>query len=159
GSPSTFVIEAGSRQGASDLAVLVTGDAGHTFTANGVASGVYMVRVRSVYPDHESGASNEIAVVVGGACVGAPGAPSGLAYSVTASAVTLTWNAAPAATSYVLVAGYSPRASDAANADTGNAFTTFVATGVGQGTYFVRLHAKNACGVSGPSNEISVVVP
>jgi len=160
GSPSTYVIEAGSRPGASDLAVLVTGDAGHTFTANGVGSGVYMVRVRSVYPDHLSGASNEIAVVVGGACGGPPGAPSGLAYTVSGSTVTLTWNAPPGAvTSYVLIAGYSPRASDAANADTGNSFTTFVATGVGPGTYYVRLHAKNACGVGAPSNELAVVVP
>ena len=160
GSPSTYVIEAGSRPGASDLAVLVTGDQSRTFTASGVGSGVYMVRVRSVYSDRVSGPSNEIAVVVGGACGGPPGAPSGLAYSVSRSTVTLTWNAAPGAvTSYALVAGYSPGASDAANADTGNSFTTFVAAGVGRGTYYVRLHAKNACGVSGPSNEIAVVVP
>src|SRR5262249_7547470 len=116
--------------------------------------------VRSLYPDHASGASNEIAVVVGGGCSGAPVAPSGLAYSVTGSTVTLTWNAAAGAvTSYILVAGYSTGAGNAANADTGNSYTTFVATGVGRGVYYVRLHARNACGVSGPSNEVAVVVP
>jgi hypothetical protein len=152
------LIEAGSRPGASDLAQVVAGE--RSFTAAGVGSGVYMVRVRSLYADHASGASNEIAVVVGGGCSGAPIAPAGLAYSVRGSTVTLTWNAAPGAvTSYVLVAGYSPRAGDAANADTGNSYTRFVATGVGRGTYYVRLHAKNACGVSGQSNEIAVVVP
>jgi len=119
-----------------------------------------MVRVRSLYPDHASGASNEIAVVVGGGCSSAPGAPAGLTYSVSGSTVTLTWNAAPGAvTSYVLVAGYSSGAGNAANADTGNSYTTFVATGVPSGVYYVRLHARNACGVSGPSNEVAVVVP
>src|SRR5262249_2425748 len=121
GSPVQYLIEAGSRPGASDLAQVVTGDV--TFTAYGVGSGVYMVRVRSLYPDHVSGASNEIAVVVGGGCSSAPIAPTGLTYSVSGSTVVLTWNAASGAvTSYVLVAGYSSHASDAAHADTGNGY-------------------------------------
>jgi len=119
-----------------------------------------MVRVRSLYSDHASAASNEIAVVVGGGCSSAPGTPTGLVYSVNGSTVTLAWNAAPGAViSYVVVAGYSPGAADAANVDTGSSYTTLVATGVGSGTYYVRMHARNACGVSGPSNEIAVVVP
>jgi len=159
GDPIVYAIAAGSRPGASDLAQIFTRDNGRTFTAYGVGTGVYMVRVQSVDADHWSAASNEIAVVVGGACLGAPIAPQSLGYSVDGSTVTLTWNPAPGAvTSYVLVAGYSPQGSDAANADTGTSYTAFVAHGVGRGTYYVRLHARNACGVSGPSNEIAVVV-
>ena len=100
------------------------------------------------------------AVVVGGGCSSAPAAPAGLTYAVSGSTVTLTWNAAAGGvTSYVLVAGYSSLAGDAANADTGSSYTTFVANDVGRGVYYVRLHARNACGVSGPSNEVAVVVP
>ena len=158
GTPPNYLIEAGSRPGASDLAQVVVAD--RSLTASEVGSGVYMVRVRSLYADHASGASNEIAVVVGGGCSRAPDAPTGLVYSVSGSTVTLAWNAVPGAViSYVVVAGYSPGAANAANSDTGSRYTTLVATGVGNGTYYVRLHARNACGVSGPSNEVAVVVP
>jgi hypothetical protein len=79
---------------------------------------------------------------------------------VSGSTVSLTWNASPGAvTSSALVASYSPGAGNAANDDTRNSYTTFVATGVPRGMYYVRLHVRNACGVGGPSNEVAVVVP
>ena len=156
--PIGYVIEAGSRRGASDLAVIATNGSGRSFTAFGVGSGVYIVRVRSGYRGGVGQASNETVVIVGGGCGSEPSAPGRLAYTVSGSTVTLTWDASGGATSYVLVAGYRSGRADAANADTGNSSTEFVATGVGRGTYYVRLHGKNACGVSGESNEIAVVV-
>lgn len=157
--PQNFVIEAGSRRGARDLAVLLVSPLDRSFTATGVWPGVYMVRLRAVRQGVPGAASNEVAVVVGGACVTAPPAPSGLTSTVTGSTVTLTWNAPGGpVTSYVLVAGYAPTTSNAANADTGNSFTSFVATGVPSATYYVRIQAKNACGVGDFSNEAMVVV-
>ena len=42
---------------------------------------------------------------------------------------------------------------------TGTAATTLVATGVGSATYFVRVRARNSCGMSTSSNEVAIVVP
>ena len=91
-----------------------------------------------------------------------PGAPTALASSVSGTTVTFTWTppgSGGAPSSYTLLAGLSP------------GFTTPIATlpvpapstllavpGVPNGTYFVRLVAQNAGGVSGASNEVAVTV-
>jgi hypothetical protein len=78
--------------------------------------------------------------------------------NVGATAVTLTWNpAAGSATSYVIEAGSAPLLSDLLVSDTGNASTSSSLTAAA-GTYYLRLRARNACGTSGPSNEVMVVV-
>jgi predicted phage tail protein len=60
-----FVIEAGSSSGLSNLATVNTGSAATTFSAGGVGNGAYFVRVRAVNSNGQSGASNEITLVVG----------------------------------------------------------------------------------------------
>jgi predicted phage tail protein len=75
--------------------------------------------------------------------------------------VTLTWNAPGgrcAPTSYVLEAGSSPGANNLANFATGSTATSFATGGVGAGTFYVRVRASNAAGVSGVSNEVVVVI-
>jgi hypothetical protein len=73
--------------------------------------------------------------------------------------VTLNWvGGSGAASSYVIEAGSFQGASNLANFDTLSAGSSFFAPGVGSGTYFVRVRAKNACGVSGASNEVVVRV-
>lgn len=80
----------------------------------------------------------------------APGVPANLAASVSGSTVTLTWAASTTAgpdaapSSYRLEAGASSGASDIANADTGSAATSYIATGVPNGTYYVRVRAANS---------------
>jgi len=54
----------------------------------------------------------------------------------------------------MIEAGSSAGSSDLANFDTASTSTTLQATGVGRGTYFVRVRARNACGVSAASNEV-----
>jgi fibronectin type III domain protein len=157
---STYLIEAGSASGLANLASFATGNTLTIFQASGIGAGTYYVRVRAVSASGASVPSNEAVLVVGGSgpCV-APGAPSGLVVVFnTGGVVTLAWTAAAGApTSYLVEAGSSPGLSDLANSDVGSA-TSFTATGVGAGTYYVRMKAKGPCGTSGPSNEIALVV-
>jgi hypothetical protein len=161
GVPSTYVIEAGSATGASNLANFSTGTTNTIFSASGVGSGVYYVRVKAANAVGVSVASNEALLVVGAAaCTNAPGQPGALVGSASGSTVTLSW--APATgnpTSYIVEAGSAPGLSNLANSDLGSAAPTLTASGVGRGTYYVRIRAKNACGVGAASNEIIVIVP
>ena len=157
---TTYVIEAGSAPGLADLANVPT-SAVTSFSASGVGAGTYYVRVRAQNNGGMSGASNEAILIVGAAgCTSAPSAPGGLATAVNGSTVTLTWNA-PAAgcasSSYVLQAGSSAGSSELANANVG-AGTSYVASGVGAGTYYVRVRALNAYGQSAGSNEVVLIV-
>src|SRR5205085_2432356 len=124
-------------------------------------AGTYFVRVRAGNASTIGGASNEATLVVGSSttCVVPPAPPGELRSSVTGSTVTLSWAAASGApTSYVIEAGSSIALSDLLLSDTGSQATSFTATGVAPGTYFVRLRAHNGCGKSLTSNEVEVVV-
>ena len=158
-SPITYILEAGSAPGSANLANLATGSTATTFSASGVGSGTYYVRVRGANPYGVGPASPEATVVVGSSCTGPPSTPTGFSHSVAGQTVTLTWNASAGATSYVLEGGSTPGSSNLAVLDTGNVNTGLVVPGVGPGTYFVRVRARNVCGLSGPSNETTVLVP
>lgn len=152
-----YIIEAGSSSGAANLANLSTGNSATIFSATGVGGGTYYIRVRATNAAGTSAPSNEALLVV--ACT-APGAPSGLSVvSNSGGAVVLSWTGASGSpTSYIVQAGSTAGASNLANTDLGSAATTLRATGVGSGTYYVRVRAKNACGTGNPSNEIVLVV-
>jgi hypothetical protein len=102
-----------------------------------------------------------------------PDAPQHLQAIYNAGILTLTWlppapGGAGIPTSYVLRAGYLPSLADLADFDTGQLATTFstpvspgypavdtTSTTVNPGgLMFIRVHARNAAGISGPSNEI-----
>jgi hypothetical protein len=56
--------------------------------------------------------------------------------------------------------GSAPNATNAFNGDVGSSVRhLFDISRTTPGTYFVRVRAKNACGASGPSNEIVIPVP
>lgn len=150
---ASYDVEVGSRTGATDLTTLSTTSA----TLSGAAvAGVYYVRVRGRNSSGTGDASNEVAITVG-SC-GAVSAPGPLSASVAGAMVRLVWGGVGGATSYVLEAGASPNLSDLANTDLSTTATSFVASGVPRGTYYVRVRSKNACSTSGPSNEVVVVV-
>jgi hypothetical protein len=158
----SYVLEAGSTSGAVNLANIATNGTATTLLATGVGAGTYFVRVRAQNAGGVSPASNEVVVVVSaGGCTAAPGAPGALSGAVSGGTVTLTWNAPTsgcAQTSYVLQAGSASGLSNLANSNTGSTATVYVASGVGAGTYFVRVASANGSGQSGPSNEITVTV-
>jgi all-beta uncharacterized protein/fibronectin type III domain protein/PKD domain-containing protein len=154
---TSYVIEAGSASGLTNIATVATGSTATSFTAAGVGSGTYFVRVKAVNGGGTSAASNEVQFTVG-ACAGPPRAPTGFVAQVSGSTVMFTWNAATGApTSYILEAGSFASGTDIVVSDTGNLGTTLTATAP-PGTYFVRLRARNSCGQSAPTEEIVVVV-
>ena len=72
----------------------------------------------------------------------------------------LVWTAPASAdpiVAYVIEAGSTPGAANLARFSTGNNATAFYASGVGNGTYFVRVRAVSASGTSAPSNESTLV--
>ena len=158
----TYYIEAGSRTGLADLANFATFSTATRFSATGIGAGTYYVRIRAVNAAGVSVVSNEWILIVGGTfCTAPPGAPSGLILTPTGSTVAVAWSAPASAgcpaTSYFLQAGSSPGLSNLANSNVGNT-TSYVATGVGNGTYYVRVRAANAYGQSAPSSEITLDV-
>jgi sugar lactone lactonase YvrE len=156
--PASYVLEAGSSSGLSDLANTDTGSSLAALTATDVPAGSYYVRVRARSAAGTSAPSNEIVVTVTGTspCAAAPGAPAALSAVVTGTSLTLTWQApaggcAPAA--YVIDAGSAPGLSNLASFSTGNNSTSFSAGGIGAGTYYVRVRSSNGGRTSASSNE------
>ena len=70
--------------------------------------------------------------------------------------ITLLWNAAPAATDYIVEAGTSSGAGNVASIP--QAGTSLVAEAPA-GTYYVRVRPRNACGSGWWSNEVTITVP
>jgi hypothetical protein len=157
----SYILEAGSTSGAANLANIATNSTATTFSASGIGTGTYFVRVRAQNAGGVSPASNEVVVVVSAVgCTSAPGAPGGLNGNVAGGTVTLTWNAPVggcAPSSYVLQAGTGSGLSNLANFNTVSTLTIYIAN-VAAGTYFVRVSAANGNGQSAPSNEIIVTV-
>jgi len=151
-----YQVVAGSAPGLANLAVLpFPGTV--TSTTQVAPYGTYYVRVLATNVCGTSAPSQEITLVVQ-PCAAAPANPTGLTRSVSGGIVTLGWSAAAGATSYTIVAGSATGGSNLAVFATGTAATSLV-TPAPAGTYYVRVIATNACGQSGASNEVTVVVP
>lgn len=160
GAPAAYIVEAGSAPGLANLANFSTGNTATSFSASGVGSGSYFVRVKATNASGTSGASNESLLTVGNACTGAPLPPAGFTLTFNSGGtVSFVWSAAAGATSYIIEAGSAPGTANLANSNLGSSATAATFSGVGAGTYFVRLRSQNACGTSGgASNEITLVV-
>jgi predicted phage tail protein len=64
GSPTSYIIEAGSFPGEADILVSDTGTKATAMVATGVGSSTYFVRIRARNSCGTSGSSNEVAIVV-----------------------------------------------------------------------------------------------
>lgn len=90
-----------------------------------------------------------------------PGTPLNLTFTVAGSTVTVAWNppsTGDPASAFLIEAGSVSGAANVAVLDTQNNLTSATVTGVAAATYFVRVRARNASGISGPSNEVVIVV-
>src|SRR5439155_17708190 len=154
---TSYIVEAGSSAGATNIAVFDTGSAATTLTVTGVPSGTYFVRVRAKNSAGSSAPSNEIVLTVGVSAPCIPGPPTGLSASVTAASVTFTWSA-PAGScspiSYNVDAGSAPGASDIARIAVAPAPTSFTANNIPAGTYYVRVSSGTPIGPGPVSNEV-----
>lgn len=91
-----------------------------------------------------------------------PPPPSALTATVTGSDVGLSWSSGSppgAVTRYVLEVGSAPGLNDIFSGLDVGLQTSFAASGVPPGTYYVRVRAGNYAGLSAPSNEVAVHVP
>jgi len=88
----------------------------------------------------------------------AASAPTNFNASVSGANVALQWTGSSGATRYRIEVGSQPGATNLGQFDTGSAQTSFVASNVPNGTYHVRVRAIGPGGVSGPSNELVIVI-
>ena len=161
---TSYVIEAGSSSGASNLANFDTGGTSTTMTVQAVPPGTYFVRVRARHATGLSAPSNEAILSVGGSpapCT--PAAPTRLRHSDAslASTTTFTWTAPAgdcAPTAYVLEGGSVWGASNLGVITTGNTLTSMATGPLSRGDYFVRVRARNGTAISSPSNEVLLSV-
>lgn len=157
GPADSWVLEAGSSSGLSNITTFVLNSPNPSTVVNAVPTGIYYVRVRARNVLGLSGPSPETVVTVG-PCE-APGAPTNVAYTTADNLVTLTWT--PPATGitqgYWLYAGYAPGDSSALVMPLGP--TPAFQAEAPFGTYFVRLAAGNSCAVgpvSSPDLQVTV---
>lgn len=163
GAPTGYTIESGSSSGLSNLAIIPTSNTNTFYSADRVGAGTYYVRVRATNATGGSAASNESIMVVGGGgggCTFVPGSPVGLIGSSSGSTVLLAWSAPTGnPTTYIAEAGSAQGLSNLANVDLGSSVPALSAPNVSHGLYYIRVRAKNGCGVGPVSNEVIVIVP
>ena len=163
--PTSYVIEAGSASGASNITVFDTGTAATALTVNNVPAGTYFVRVRGKDAAGTGPASNEVTVVVTGSGP-APGpcVPRNLTGLVIGSDVALGWDEPSGAgsqcgsNSYLVQVGSAPGASDLAQVSTPGLIGAYSVSGVGAGTFYIRVRSQGPGGVSAPSTELVITV-
>jgi hypothetical protein len=99
--------------------------------------------------------------VEGQDCTAPPSAPTGVTGSAEPNKGHLTWAAAPpgeSVSNYIIEAGSSPGANNQGTFVAPGGVTTFEREATA-GTYYVRVFARNACGTSPASQEVTVKIP
>lgn len=121
-------------------------------------NGVYFVRVQALTADGPTGASNEVRIAVGDAAP--PLSPLNLAATTGGGQATLQWTenpAGPTISGYLLEAGTAPGQTNVGAVPLAAAARSLSAP-IPPGTYYARLRAANAAGLSAPSNEVMLLV-
>jgi hypothetical protein len=154
--PVSFTLIARRSEVGPIVATLPTGGS-TSFSVSGVPDGTYFVSVTAANASGASPPSTNVVVRVPQAPT-LPPPPSNLFASVNGSTVTFGWDPSNGATGYVLVAGLSPAFSVPYATMPLGPTPAVTVSGVPAGTYYVRVQAQNAAGLSGPSNEVPVTV-
>ncbi|MEP7116533.1 MAG: PQQ-dependent sugar dehydrogenase [Acidobacteriota bacterium] len=152
----SYRLEAGSATGQADL---VNTDLGNVTSFDVAAPvGTFFVRVRAVHAAGLSGPSNQVTVVVASAasCTSPPPVPTGYGAQSGGLLAALAWAPSFNASAYLLEVGLSTGATSFPVSNLGNV-TSFQAVAPA-GTYFTRIRAANACGMSAPSTELPITL-
>ncbi|MCC7123948.1 MAG: S8 family serine peptidase [Acidobacteria bacterium] len=154
GTPAGYMLRAAASPGGAPIVTLPV-PASPTAFAVAAPAGTYYVRIAAINAGGTGPLSNEVTVVVA-----PPGPPTMNAPTVNGATVGLSWIApttgGTGVTSYVVFASMTPGGAPVAQLPT---------TGLGinvdapRGTYYVRVHARNAVGQGAASNEVTVTVP
>ena len=159
--PTSYIIEGGSAPGLSDRALFSVGPTTSWASSDPSQTplGFTYVRIRAVNRFGAGPASNEFTFYPDN-FGRTPPAPTGLRPTVSGSTVVLNWTAPSFGLehfSYYIEAGSAPGLSDIAEILWASMATTFTATNVVPGAYFVRARVfTDRRGI--PSNEIKVTV-
>lgn len=155
--PTSFTVHIGNAPGATTLPVQTT--TGTSLSVPITVGGAYFARVKAVNTYGTSVSSPEVSVSVTPPSP-MPGAPTGLTASFVGRTISISWTA-PATgdpvTSYVLEAGSAPGLANLVVVPVG-AGLSFVAPGVPDGTYWLRVRGSNAAGVGVPSQDLGVTM-
>jgi subtilisin family serine protease len=155
GTTTRYIVRAGTSPGGLELGAFDVGPS--TAVAANLNAGTYFVRVAAANGPAIGPESPEASFTI---AVSPPLlAPRHLAAAVNGRTVTLAWEPPQgvAVQEYVLVVGSVAGARDLLVAFTGAAGTGLQAMAP-PGTYYVRIHARTAYGLSSASNEIVVTV-
>lgn len=154
--PQAYQLEAGSSRDLANLGVFQLPPTQAALFATGVPLGAYYLRVRSLGSGGPSAPSNEVTAVVKGNCTALPPAPTNLRATITGQQVTIEWSlpsTSDGPTALSIDVGSGPGQSNLLVVPVD--YTQRSLTAVGPpGTYYIRMRSHNACGSSGPSNEI-----
>lgn len=149
-----FLLEAGSASGLSNI---FSGSVGLTNQISAsIGPGTYFVRVKPRTTTHVGNAVNEMSFSVGATgCSAPPPAPTGVSGSVRSNVASISWTAAPGATTYGVQAGSEPGLRNLFEGVVGPIPSLSAPVSAGFGAY-IRVFAINACGISPPSAEVVV---
>ena len=155
--PSAYDVHVGNAPGATTLPVQST--AGTSLSVPVTVAGTYFARVKAVNSFGTSAASPEVSVSVVPPSP-KPGAPTGLTASFSGRTISIAWTAPSTGdpvTNYVLEVGSAPGLSNLVVVPVG-AGRSFVAPGVPDGTFWLRVRGSNAAGMGAPSQDLGVTM-
>jgi fibronectin type 3 domain-containing protein len=150
---ASYNVYRGTSPGGEGANAVATGVTTTSFTDTGLTNGAtYYYQVTAVNSGGESTRSGEVSA----APVAPPSTPTGLAVTAGNTQIRLNWIASPGAASYNIYRGTSPGGEGATPIATGLTTTSFIDTGLTDGTtYYYRVTAVNPGGESGQSAEVS----
>lgn len=156
--PAGYILVAARSPGGPPVAWIAAGNQ-TSLTVTAQSGAYYVVVVAAV--SGQLVASNQVEVIVGAGA--APTAPQALAVELTGNTFTMTWappvNVPPVTLlTYYIEAGSMEGSSNLAFFPTGNTQTTYVTPPVPNGSYWLRVRAQSAGGLSPASDEVRVVI-
>jgi Matrixin len=156
GPADTYIIEAGSAPGLSNLAMLLVNAPATSLVVGNVPTGVYYVRIRARNIIATSGPSQEAVITVGPCLL--PGLPQSFTAGTNDTFVSLSWTS-PASggpvQGYTLAVGSASGLSNVLVQALPASPTAFGGAAA-YGDYYARLSARNTCGLGPATPELLI---